>query len=151
MTTAQQQEIDPFAGGDKRPSLKFETVGQTYSFTTVEPPKEMQDTDFTTGKPLVWEDSGKPKLKVVISVDVEGEEYGLWMKKPSALFAAVKDAMREAGLKSLPVGTKGVVKYTGDKKNEKNDRLNPAKQFAVKLTPAAPAPAADPFSQDPPF
>ena len=143
-----ETEVDPFAGGDKRPSLKFETIGQSYAFTVIEAPKELQDTDYTTGEPLTWPD-GNPRMKVVITVEVDGEEFGLWMKKPSALFAAVKDAARAAGLKTgIAPGTKGIVKYTGDKANEKNPRLNAAKQFAVKLTPAAPVAAADPFVDD---
>lgn len=148
--TMQYTEVDPFAGGDKYPALKFETVGTTYSFTVAETPKEIQDRDIKTGKPLVWEDSGKPKLKVVITVEVDGENHGLWMKKPSALFGAIKDAAREAGLKGIPVGTKGVVRYSADK--PMGNGMNPQKQFQVKITPAAPAPKGDPFGDDiPPF
>ena len=86
-------------------------------------------------------------MSVVIDVEVDGEPHSLWATKPSALFAAIADAQRTAGAKIEPGGTL-VVRYDSDKPNEKNPRLNAAKQFKVRYTAPAAKPAADPFGGD---
>lgn len=136
---------DPFAGGESVPALSFKdaAVGTTHEGVVTAPAELVQGKDFETGEPAVWKNkdgSTSPKYSVVLRLEVDGEERSLWAVKPSAMFAALKDAQTKAG-KPFEVGGKIAVRYTGDKPNEKNPRLNAAKQYAVKYDPpAAPAP-----------
>jgi hypothetical protein len=75
-------------------------------------------------------------MSVVTQVEINGEKRSLWAAKPSALFAAIAKAQQDAGQTIAPGGTL-TVRYTGDKANEKNPRLNPAKQFEAKYEPPA--------------
>lgn len=142
MTTAQQ--VDPFAGGESTPALSFKDapIGHTYEGVVTAPAELVQGKDFETGEPAVWKNkdgSTSPKYSVVLGVKLNsGEERSLWAVKPSAMFAALKEAQAKAG-KPFEVGGKIAVRYTGDKPNEKNPRLNAAKQYAVKYEPPAPA------------
>ena len=135
---------DPFAGGESTPSLSFKdaAVGHTYTGTITSAPELVQGKDFETGEPAVWKNkdgSTSPKYSVVMGIALDtGEERSLWAVKPSAMFAALKAAQQQAG-KPFEVGGKIAVRYTGDKPNEKNPRLNAAKQYAVKYEPPAPA------------
>lgn len=158
MTTAQQQDVDPFAGGgEKRPSVSFKDkpVGTVITGLVIDSPKLVQSRDFETGEPAVWPD-GNPKMTVVVDLLVDGEEMSLWAAKPSAMFAALAEAQKTAGSR-IGVGGTLAVKFTGEKPNEKNPRLNAQKLYAAKYTapdpfgaaePAAAAPAA---TDDPPF
>ncbi len=93
----------------------------------------MQSRDFETGEAAKWPD-GNPKMSVVTTLRVNGEERGLWAKKPSALFAAIGEAQKKAG-QLIRIGGTIRVTYTGDVPNAKNPRLNPQKQYAVEYTP----------------
>jgi hypothetical protein len=140
---------DPFAGGDSVPSLSFrdKPVGHTYEGTITSAPELVQGKDFETGEPAVWKNkdgSTSPKMSVVMRLEVDGEQRSLWAVKPSAMFAALKEAQQKAG-KPFEVGGAIAVRYTGDKPNEKNPRLNAAKQYAVKYTPPSPK---DAFGSD---
>lgn len=146
--------VDPFAGGDSVPSLSFKDapIGHTYTGVVTAVPELVQGNDFETGEKAVWKNKDgttSPKMSVVIRLEVDGEERSLWAVKPSAMFAALKDATLKAG-KPIEVGGTLAIKYIGDKPNEKNPKLNAAKQYAAKYTPPA---AADPFngSDDAPF
>lgn len=161
MTTA-ATDLDPFAGGgEKRPAVSFKDkpVGTVITMLVVDSPKLVQSRDYETGEPATWPD-GNPKMSVVTEVLVDGEEMSLWAAKPSSLFAALAEAQRSAGARIATGGTLAV-KFTGEKPNSKNPRLNPQKLYAAKYTapdpfggasePAA-APAAAPVQTDePPF
>ena len=143
-------DVDPFAGGDKTPSLKFPTIGTAYDCTVTEAPKLVQSRDYESGEPAWWDkDQTQPKMAVVIGVEVDGEGYSVWAQKPSAMFTALAAAQREAGQR-IAVGGRLQVAYTADKANEKNPRLNAAKQYAAKYTPPQAAPGADPFGDTQP-
>lgn len=131
MTTTTEQPVDPFAGGTSTPSLSFKDrpVGTSYTGVVVEIPKLVQARDFESGEPAYWSD-GNPKMTVVTRLRVDGEERSLWAPKPSALFASIAAAQQAAG-STIAVGGTLTVTYTGDKPNEKNPRLNPAKQYTV--------------------
>ena len=45
---------DPFAGGDKKPSVKFPTIGTTITAVVTDTPKLVQSKDYTTGEPAFW-------------------------------------------------------------------------------------------------
>lgn len=133
---------DPFAGGDSVPAVSFKDapIGTTHEGVITAPAELVQGNDFETGEKAVWKNkdgSTSPKMSVVIKLDIGGEERSLWAVKPSAMFAALKAAQQEAG-KPFEIGGKLAIRYTGDKPNEKNPRLNAAKQYAVKYSPPPP-------------
>lgn len=149
--------IDPFAGGESVPALSFKDapVGHTYEGVVSEAAQLVQGKDFETGEPAVWKNkdgSTSPKMSVVIGLVLTdtGDARSLWAVKPSAMFAALKDAQAKAG-KPFEVGGKIAVRYTGDKPNEKNPRLNAAKQYVVKYEPPAPKDAFAGSDSAPPW
>lgn len=138
---------DPFAGGESRPSVTFKDapVGTTYTGTVTEAPQLVQARDFESGLPALWPD-GKPKMTVVTSISIDGEERSLWAPKPSAMFRAIQEAQLAAGAK-IAVGGTLTVTFTGEKPNKNNPRLNPQKLYSVSYVApdafaAAPSPQA---------
>lgn len=141
---------DPFAGGEGNPSISFKDAphGTTYVGRVAELPQLVQSRDFETGNPATWPD-GNPKMVAVTTLEIDGQHYSLWAPKPSALFAAIKEAQNAAG-SQIAIGGTLEVTYTHDEPNKTNPRLNPAKQYRVRYTPpnafaepeAAPANAA---------
>lgn len=144
---------DPFARAEKTPSLKFEIVGISYKGIVSKKPELVHSRDFETGELAYWDaEKTQPKMSVVINLDVDGQARAIWAQKPSAMFVALGEAQEAAGELIAPGGTL-YVKYTGDKKNPDKPRLSPAKQYAAKYEPPAPA---DPFAgskseEEPPF
>lgn len=132
-----QQNADPFAGGESRPSVSFKDmpVGTSYTLKVIEAPQMVQARDYESGQPAFWPD-GNPKQTVVTTVvdTATGEEKSLWAPKPSALFRAIGDAQRAAGAQITAGGTL-VVTFSGEKPNEKNPKLNPQKLYTVQYTP----------------
>lgn len=139
-----QYDDDPFATRESYPSVSFKDkpVGTRYVMRVVEPPTMVQSRDFETGERATWDD-GNPKMSVVTGVEVNGERMSLWAPKPSALFVAIGEAQQQANAR-IAVGGTMTVEYVGDKPNEKNPRLNPAKQYRVTYSPP------DAFSQSAP-
>ena len=165
MTTA--QDIDPFAGADKAPSISFKdaAVGTVYEGIVTEAPKLVQSRDFNTGEPAFWPakpgEVPNPKMSVVIRMSLDGdEERSLWAQKPSAMFAAIGEAQKTAGQR-IEVGGTLAIKFTGEKPHTDPDKIRknlpPQKLYAAKYTPPAQLPAADPWaatqpaSDSPPF
>src|SRR5262249_33848655 len=132
---------DPFAGGQSHPSVSWKgaPVGTVVSGTVVDLPKEMRGRDYETGDPASWP-NGDPLMVVVVNIETAEGPRSLWAQRPSAMFAAIREAQKQAGAR-IALGGRLDIKYTGDLPNAKNPRLNPAKQFAVRYTP----PANDPF------
>ena len=147
------QTIDPFAGGTSTPSVSWKDapVGTTVEGLIIEAPELVQSRDFETGEPAFWPvkpgQSPNPKMAAVIKISIDGDERAIWAVKPSAMFAAIADAIKKAGT-GLAVGGTLAVRYTGDKPNA-NPRLNAAKQYAARYTPPSAPPAADPFDAAP--
>lgn len=127
--------IDPFAGGDNNPSISFKDAahGTTYRGRVAELPALVQSRDYETGNPAFWSD-GNPKMVVCTTLEIDGQLFSLWAPKPSALFAAIKEAQNKAG-SQIAVGGTLEVTYTHDEPNKTNPRLNPAKQYRVTYTP----------------
>lgn len=150
---------DPWAGTDKTPAVSFKDapVGTVRTLVITEKAKQVQSRDYNTGEPKFWPvrnpgETPNPVMSVVIvGTDENGEQRSLWAQKPSALLAALVDARKSSPTGDLEVGGKLEVKYTGDKPNKDNPRLNPAKQYAVRYTPpsqSASAPEADPWASE---
>jgi hypothetical protein len=131
---------DPFDTPDKKPAVSWKSakVGTVVTGTVTEEPTEVQSRDFSTGELEFWDkNETQPKMNVVVGLNIDGDELNLWMGKPSALFAAVREALKAAageGEKALSIRKSGTlkVKYTGDKKTGKG---SPARQFKAKYEP----------------
>lgn len=108
------------------------------------------------GKPLTWDD-GRPRKKVIITMQCKADETdenddglrSVHVKIPSALFAAIRDALREAGKKSLPDDGTHILSltYTKDSEQtaaERKAKLNPAKEFVALLSPTADSDTSEP-------
>ena len=136
----QQQNADPFAGSESKPSVSFKDmpVGTSYTLEVTEAPQLVQARDYESGQPAFWPD-GNPKMTVVTGVvdTATGEEKNLWAAKPSALFRAIGDAQKASG-SQIKAGDTLVVTFSGEKPNEKNPRLNPQKLYTVQHTPGNP-------------
>ena len=79
-----------------------------------------QQHDIATGEPLTWPD-GNPKNQIVITLLTEesedDEDDGLrrvYVKVPSQLLTAMRQAVTKAGAKGIDEGGKFLVRYTGD-------------------------------------
>ena len=150
---------DPFAGGST-PSLswKDKPIGTTVTGTVLEAPKLVQSRDFETGEPAFWpagrDGQINPKMAVVVPLTINGEDLAVWAVKPSAMFAAIAGAQKNAGGHRIDVGDELTITYSGDKPNE-NPRLNPAKQYTATVKPADkfadPTPAAAPVHNQMPY
>ena len=136
---------DPFAGGDSAPSVSWKeaAIGTVVTLEVTDYPSEIQGRDFKTKEPAVWKD-GNPKMIVAINGTVNGEPHTLWANRPSALFGAIKDAIKVSS-EPGPVkpGDTLAVKLTGTKPTDGD----PQKLFAAKLTRGVKPPtSADPFA-----
>ena len=157
-------DTDPFAGGESTPALSFkdEPIGTVKTITVTEPAKLLQSHDYDSGDLLYWvpgqrgktstTPSDSPVMAAVINgTDDEGVERSVWARKPSALFAAIKDAQAAvADGYRLKAGDKLAIKLTGEEP-PKSGRGSNRKLYAAKVTPAPAAPPADAFGDEPPF
>lgn len=132
---SQQQHDNPFAPREATPAVSWANVppGHTVTGRVLEAPAEVQSRDFATGKLDTWE-NGDPKMSVVTQIEVNGEKRSLWCVRPSALYGAIVDALKQSGPGYIEIGGTITVTYTGDKPSSKQG-MNPAKQFAVQYQP----------------
>lgn len=144
---------DPFAGGEKTPSLSFDKkpIGTSYTGKVTKLPEMVQSRDYLSGDPVFWKttgkgkttmDTGQPVMSAVTVLNVDGEERSLWAQKPSAMWAAISSAQRELG-RSMRIGDTLTVTFTGEKPHPDNPQLNAIKIYEVKIT------GADPFGEAP--
>lgn len=134
--THQQQE-DPFAPSESRPSVSFKNapLGTSYQLEVTSIPTMVQARDFDTRELEFWPDGNK-KLTVVTNVvdKATGEEKSLWAPKPSGMFAAIQAAQQAADAQIQPGGTL-IVTFAHEVPVEGKPHLNPAKRFAVQYLP----------------
>ena len=123
---------DPFAS-ESAPALSFKKVAEGHSYTgkVVSLPVVMQQRNFDSGELEVWKD-GNPKQVVTFKVEVDGEVFSVWAKKPSSLFKALQDAQKEAGDR-LAIGDTITITWTSSEPNTKNPKLNDIKIYSAKL------------------
>lgn len=143
---------DPFASVS-RPAVSFKDskIGDTVTLIVSDPASKVHSRDFETGEPAYWDDARtQAKYSAVVNGTIDGEEKALWAQMPSALFAAIAEAQKQAGQKIDAGGTLRI-KYIGDKPNSKNARLKPAKQFAAIYEPPVADAFAAPDDDEPPF
>lgn len=134
-------DVDQFLLGSGAKSAKFPTVGTVVKGKIVEQPVLRQQTDFTTGELLTWDD-GSPRMQLVVKLATDERDPGetdddgtraLYVK--GEMRKAIADALKKAGKTGLAVGGTLAVKYTGD-------GPKPAKGFAPKLYAAQYEPPA---------
>lgn len=133
---------DPFDKPDSRPSVSFKgaPIGATITCIIDGAPNKMQARDFDTRELETWDD-GNPVYTVATDVVVNGTPMTLWAKIPSSMYTAIAEAQKAADAKLAKGGTL-VVRFVGEKPNEKKPHLNPQKLYQAHYTPPA---AADPF------
>jgi hypothetical protein len=132
---------DFFAGGT--PSAKFDTVGVTVAGIITRVGEPMQQRDFTTGAPKVWDD-GRPMMQLPVDVrtdlrdpDIDGDDGTRALYIKGELQKAVREAVRKASAKGLREGGHLSVTYTGDGV-AKQRGMNPPKLYsAVYAAPTA--------------
>jgi hypothetical protein len=146
------QSMEGFLLGGKIAALKFPSVGTEHTLTVTDEPELRQQTDFDSGAPLFWDDKEtQPRMQLVITGEVdqaarEGvDDDGLRrLYVKGELQKAMGQALREAGAKSIEVGGKVWVKYTGD--GTATGRKNPPKLYkAAYKAPEAKAAAQASF------
>lgn len=137
MTTVE----DLLSGGS--PSASFPTVGTTVK-GTVESIEVVQQTDFTTGAPLAWDD-GNPKMQWIVTLVTDDRNpedpndaghRNLYVK--GQMMTAVKEAIRSSGAKGDVRGGTLAVKYESDGE-QKRAGFNPPKLYAAQFRAAAPS------------
>lgn len=145
-----------FLMGSGAPSARFEEPGASVTGRITEEPQVRQQTDFTTGKPLFW-DNGDPRMQLVVTLGTDQRDTSIpdddgtrrvYVK--GQMQKAVAQAVRQAGAPGLQVGGTLTVTYTGDGE-AKQRGMNPPKLYTAAYTAAAqtflaadPAPAPAP-------
>lgn len=144
---------DPFAGGEKIPSLSWKglPIGSYFSLEITEAPKAIQSTNFETRKPAFWDDDpNRPKMAAVVNVRVlngphsVGEERSIWAQVPSNIWKAIQEAQKTAGARLAPGGILHV-KFAGEIPHE-NKHYSPIKQYEARYEPPV-STGPDPFAQ----
>lgn len=128
--------LDLLKGGGK--SAKFTEIGDTVKGAVVSA-ESRQQTDYTSGEPLTWDD-GKPRMQLVITLATDQRDpddptddghRNLYCK--GKLLDAVRNAINASGSK-LDEGGTLAVQYTGDGEPS-NPRHNPPKMYAAEYVP----------------
>jgi hypothetical protein len=128
------------AGGVK--SAKFDTIGTTITGQLTREPEAREQTDFTTGAVLRW-DNGDARMQIIVDLatnqrdladPTDDGERRLYIK--GQMLNAVRAAVRAAAADGLAIGGVLTVKYTGDAEPTKRG-FNGAKQYSAAYTPPA--------------
>ena len=97
----------------------------------------MQQRDFDSGDLLTWDD-GNPRMQIVISLQTDEREDDeddgvrkVYIKEPSQLLAAMRQAVTKAGAKGIANGGKFLVQYVSDGE-PKRKGMSGQKQYFVK-------------------
>ncbi len=132
--------------GESSPSAKFDAIGTTVGGVITRIGNPMQQTDFSSGKPLTWDD-GTPRMQLPVTVQTDLRDPSnplddgkrtLYVK--GEMKKAIGAALRAAGAK-MAVGGTLTVTFSGEE---------PTGGYPKKLytaTYAAPAPGAGFFEE----
>ena len=109
-------------------SASFKNIGDTVSGEIIRM-ETRQQTEFGSSTPLVWDD-GKPRMQIVVTLqtpDQDDEEddgvRGVYIKVPSQMLQAVRDAVRGAHAEGLEEGGILSVKYVSNRKSPSNPKF----------------------------
>jgi len=142
--------LEGFLSGGGAPAAKFAEHGATVKGTVVSAELKQQ-TDPADGSVKTWQD-GSPRMQVVVTLSTDERDPAIddddgtrrvFMK--GNMLKALKDALRQAGSKTIEPGGQIAIRYTGD-----GEKTNPA-YSAPKLYAAqykAPEPQASAVSVD---
>jgi hypothetical protein len=129
------------------PSISFKDAKIGDSFTgIITDLQTVQVRDFATGDPKFWDD-GKPQLQIQVTLDTDlresDEDSG---ERRVYLFGqkltAAKQALKEADMTKLDLGTKFTIALVGEKP-AKTKGFNPVKLYGVKLAKGTSNPSVD--------
>jgi hypothetical protein len=136
MTTANDLLM---AGGV--PAARFPTPGTTVSGRIIREPEAREQTDFTTGAVLRW-DNGDPRMQIVVQLQTDERDpqdrsddgtRALYIK--GQMLNAVRGAVRQSDAAGLSIDGQLSITYTGDAKPSRQG-LNGAKQYTARyITP----------------
>lgn len=153
------QTPESFLLGGGAKSAKFPSIGTVVGGVITDEPTVQQQKDITSGAPKFWDD-GNPMMQLVVKVQTDEREdadddgvRAIYIK--GQMKAAVAEAVRKAGAKSLEVGGKLRVAYTGDGE-AKTKGFTPPKQYQAQYEKPSNASGdffgtADKGSDSPPF
>jgi len=143
-------------GGVK--SASFEKFGDVISGEIIR--TEMrQQTKFGSGEPLTWDD-GKPRMQIVVVLQTPDQDdeqddgtRGVYIKVPSQMLRAVREAVRTARADGLEEGGILSIKYVSEEKPSKKG-FNPQKVYeahyrAPRHVTKLPADDGDPGPNEP--
>lgn len=131
--------------GESSPSAKFDAIGTTVGGVITRIGDPMQQTDFSSGKPLTWDD-GTPRMQLPVTVQTDLRDPSnplddgkrtLYVK--GEMKKAIGAALRAAGAK-MAVGGTLTVTFSGEE---------PTAGFPKKLYTATYAPPAAGFFEEP--
>jgi hypothetical protein len=126
--------------GEAVAAARFPAVGTTVSGTIAAEPRIAQQTEFQTGKPLVWAD-GTPREQLLVDLQTPTGLVRVYVK--GSLKTAIGQALRASGQSALVVGQTLSITYTGDAA-PKAPGLHGAKMYTATVTAGAPVAAAAP-------
>ena len=119
---------DALMSSGRTKSASFEKEGDFVSGTILSRDYRQQ-TEYGSNEPLFWDD-GKPRMQIVLRVqtpDQDNEEddgvRGVYIKNPSQMWQATKDAVEAAGADGMHVGGIISIKYVGMRKSPKNPKF----------------------------
>lgn len=134
MTAVQDYNAMLMGGGAR--SAKFEKEGEFVTGLVVNV-DQRQRTDFRTGALLEWPD-GNPRMQLLIMLDTELQEdedddgkRTVYVPIPSAIQAAIRDAVAKSGERGIGVGGKLRVTYTSTDEPKKRGE-NGAKRYSAQ-------------------
>lgn len=144
MATHTPHPYDDPLSEDNAPSLSFRdaAVGTTYKGTITKRAKLVQARNFESNQPETWPD-GNPVMAVVLMIEIDGEPFSVWAKKPSSMFRALVKAQKDAGGKPMEEGGTLYVRLSAEEPN-KNPKLNAQKIYECKYVPPV---QTDPFAE----
>lgn len=131
--------------GESSPSAKFDAIGTTVGGVITRIGDPMQQTDFSSGKPLTWDD-GTPRMQLPVTVQTDLRDPSnplddgkrtLYVK--GEMKKAIGAALRAAGAK-MAIGGTLTVTFSGEE---------PTAGYPKKLYTATYAPPAAGFFEEP--
>ena len=118
-------------------AIKFEYPGTVHVLEVAGAGVE-QERDYDTGQRLTWDD-GRPKMIAAIYGTVDEAEEGTWWVRGRRAERALRDGMKEAGIRKLAKGDKIQVTRGEDEKVEPKrpgGKVTYANTYLVEITPA---------------
>lgn len=170
MSANQAPEVDPLASFEKRPAVSFDpsrtndagqpghAMGEWVVLEVDGYADMVQRRDARTKAPMVYEDTGKAKMSMVLPVKEAGVDKSLWSKVPGGLHTALRAAqsqmqeeLKDPNRRLGPGDTLAVRWSANGQKTSNDPMMNAPKIFEAKIKPGkGPDPLA-PNTSDNPF